>query len=90
MAKAKEPSQPKRIGDCALGDIAQTPAGWLLVTAQVMNGTLVHLWHPYERRKVSATFGVMDDLAVLSVTKRPSTLPPVAGGTAAEFDPVRG
>jgi hypothetical protein len=85
--EAKPPAAPRRIADCGPGDIAQTPAGFLRVAEQVKNGTLVELWHPDEKRRLSATFGVMNDLAVLSVTPRP-TCPPSAGG--GECDPVRG
>jgi hypothetical protein len=85
--KAKPPAAPRRIADCGPGDIAQTPAGFLRVAEQVKNGTLVELWHPDEKRRLSATFGVMSDLAVLAVTPRP-TRPPTTGGV--ECDPVRG
>jgi hypothetical protein len=85
--KAKPQTAPRRIADCGPGHIAQTPAGFLRVAEQVKNGTLVELWQPEQQRRLSATFGVMNDLAVLSVTPRPAR-PPSAGGT--EVDPVRG
>jgi hypothetical protein len=86
--KGKLPAAPRRIADCGPGDIAQTPAGFLRVAEQVKNGTLVELWHPDERRRLSATFGVMNDLAVLTVTPRPARRAAADGG--AECDPVRG
>jgi len=88
-AKAKSTTPPAKrlIGDCDPGDIAQTPAGWLRVCGQVLNGTLVELWDPYEKKRISQWFGVMNDLAVLAVTPRQPT-PAVPGGE--EFDPVRG
>jgi hypothetical protein len=84
--KAKPPA-PRQIADCGPGDIAQTPAGFLRVAEQVKNGTLVELWHPEQQRRLSATFGVMNDLAVLSVTPRPAR--PLTG-SGVECDPVRG
>ena len=88
-AKAKSTTPPAKrlIGDCDPGDIAQTPAGWLYVCGQVWNGTLVELWHPETQKRLSATFGVMNDLAVLGVTPRP---PRPAAPRGDEFDPVRG
>jgi hypothetical protein len=85
--KGKPPAAPRRLADCGPGDIAQTPAGFLRVAEQVKNGTLVELWHPDEKRRLSATFGVMNDLMVLHVTPRPAR-PPTAVGV--ECDPVRG
>jgi len=87
-AKAKARTEPpRRLGDCAPGDIVQTPCGWLYVTGLVKNGALVQLWHVYEKRTVSQTFGVSSEIAVLDVTRKETAMPPAAGG---EFDPVRG
>jgi hypothetical protein len=89
-AKPKAPEQPKRMGDVQPGDVAQTRAAWLLVTGQVWNGTLVELWDPEQERKVSATFGVSDDMPVLLVKpKKRTPLPPSAGGNG-DYDPLRG
>lgn len=90
MGKPKASGDPKTLGDVEPGWIAQTPCGHLLVMGQVKGGTLVELWHPYEQRKCSATFGVMAELVVLAVTRRPGAMPPAAGGAGTEVDPVRG
>jgi hypothetical protein len=86
-AKAKPPAK-KILADCEPGEIAQTPAGWLYVCGQVKNGTLVELWHPDERKRLSQMFGLMNDLAVLGVTPRRPAARQVGAGD--EFDPVRG
>jgi len=85
-AKSKAPAVKRRLGDCAPGDVAHTPAGHLLVTGKI-NDTwpFVRLWHPYEQREVSHPFGAPPDLAVLDVTRKPM---PVAAGKT--YDPVRG
>jgi hypothetical protein len=85
--KPKAPAK-SRIADCEPGEIAQTPAGWLYVCGQVLNGTLVELWHPHRQKRLSQTFGVMDDLEVLGVTPRQPAKRQVGAGD--EFDPVRG
>jgi hypothetical protein len=87
-AKTKPGTAPRRIADCGPGDIVKTPAGYLRVAEQVKNGTLVELWHPDEQRRLSAIFGVMNDLAVLTVTPKPARPQTMGGGS--HYDPLRG
>ena len=70
------PAKPRQLGDCAPGDVAQTPCGHLFVGDQVKGGVLVRLYHPDERRYVSQPFGVSADIAVLSITPVPLAFPP--------------
>lgn len=91
MSKRKPTDQPITLADVEPGNIAETPAGWLIVNGHVNGGwALCDLWDPTQQRKVSATFGVSGEVAVLSVKRKPGAAPATAGGVGCEVDPVRG
>jgi hypothetical protein len=88
----KAPTKPstgaRRLADCGPGDVAQTPAGCLLVTGNINGWPLCRLYHPDEERVLTQPFGAPPDLAVLTVRRKPMPPSVMAGGS--DYDPLRG
>lgn len=86
--KPKSTEPPKTLGECKVGDVAETPCGTLLVTGAINGFPLVRLYSKADNRTVSQPFGVRADVPVMSVSRKPNPRPPAAAGNT--YDPVSG
>lgn len=74
MKPAKPTAPPLTLGECVVGDLVQTPAGWLLVRGEINGWPLVHLWEP-GHGEVSQPFCARPSLQVLEVSRAPTGAP---------------
>lgn len=90
MSKKLSKTDPRTLGECAVGHVVRTPCGYLSITGQVNGRPFVRLWDPDERRERSFPFGAPPDLRILEVVDGQQRFTAKASGLGAEVDPVRG